>query len=122
RPERTEPDDFDSFWADTLATSRALAWPATFEPAHPELRALEVFDVTFAGFGGQPIRAWLILPRHRDGRLPVVVEFIGYGGGRGFPTHWLAWPSAGYATFVMDTRGQGSAWLSGVTPDSDAGL
>jgi len=121
RPERVEPDDFDAFWAETLATSRAMAWPATFEPAHPELRALEAFDVTFAGFGGHPIRAWLILPRVREGRLPVVVEYIGYGGGRGLPTNWLAWPSAGYATFVMDTRGQGSAWLSGVTPDPDAG-
>ncbi|MBM3137681.1 MAG: acetylxylan esterase, partial [Chloroflexi bacterium] len=31
-------------------------------------------------------------------------------------------PSAGYATLVMDTRGQGSAWLQGDTPDySDAG-
>jgi cephalosporin-C deacetylase len=122
KPERVEPDDFDAFWTETLATSRASTWEPTFEPAHPELRALEVFDVTFAGFGGHPIRAWLILPRQREGRLPAVVEYIGYGGGRGFPTDWLAWPSAGYATLVMDTRGQGSAWLSGVTPDPDAGL
>jgi hypothetical protein len=33
----------------------------------------------------------------------------GYGGGRGFPHSWLGWPTAGYALFVMDTRGQGSA-------------
>jgi len=82
-----------------------------------ELRALEVFDVTFSGFGGQPIRAWLILPRHRAGRLPVVVQYVGYGGGRGLPMEWLTWPSAGYATFVMDTRGQGSSWTEGATPD-----
>jgi cephalosporin-C deacetylase len=46
-----------------------------------------------------------------------VVEFIGYGGGRGFPTDWLLWSSAGFAHLVMDTRGQGSAWLKGDTPD-----
>jgi cephalosporin-C deacetylase len=46
-----------------------------------------------------------------------VVEYIGYGGGRGFPTDWLLWSSVGYAHLVMDTRGQGSAWQKGDTPD-----
>jgi cephalosporin-C deacetylase len=46
-----------------------------------------------------------------------MVEYIGYGGGRGFPTDWLLWSSAGYAHLIMDTRGQGSAWRKGDTPD-----
>jgi cephalosporin-C deacetylase len=50
-----------------------------------------------------------------------VVEFIGYGGGRGFPIDWLNWSAFGYAHFIMDTRGQGSAWLKGDTPDIDSG-
>lgn len=53
------------------------------------------------------------------GRLPCVVNFIGYGGGRGFPTDWLLWPSAGFASFVMDTRGQGSSWQKGDTTDDE---
>ena len=117
RPRREEPADFDEFWASTIADSRAARQPTTFVASHPELRALEVFDVTFSGFAGQPIRAWLILPRRRTGQLPVVVEYVGYGGGRGLPSNWLTWPSAGYATFVMDTRGQGSGWIPGDTPD-----
>jgi cephalosporin-C deacetylase len=52
--------------------------------------------------------------------VPAVVEYVGYGGGRGLPIDWLRWPAAGYATFVMDTRGQGSGWVSGDTPDVDA--
>jgi hypothetical protein len=67
--------------------------------------------------GGQPVKGWLILPSQRTGKLPCVVEYIGYGGGRSFPTDWLLWASAGYAHFVMDTRGQGSAWSAGDTPD-----
>jgi cephalosporin-C deacetylase len=47
-----------------------------------------------------------------------VVEYIGYGGGRGFPTDWLVWSSAGFAYLIMDTRGQGSVWRPGETPDS----
>ena len=46
-----------------------------------------------------------------------MVEYIGYGGGRAFPFQWLVWASAGYAHLVMDTRGQGSAFSPGDTPD-----
>lgn len=118
-PARDEPDDFDAFWADTLAAVRAFPLAAQFAPHDGGLRGLETFDVTFAGYGGQPVRGWLNLPRQRTGPLPCVVEFIGYGGGRGFASDWLLWASAGYAHFVMDTRGQGSAWLPGDTPDSE---
>jgi cephalosporin-C deacetylase len=48
-----------------------------------------------------------------------VVEFIGYGGGRGFAWDWLMYPSAGYAHLVMDTRGQGGGWMKGDTGDPD---
>jgi cephalosporin-C deacetylase len=119
RPERTEPADFDEFWTTTLADARSRRRPTRFERVHHELRSLDVFDVTFEGFAGQPIRAWLILPKGREGPLPVVVEYVGYGGGRGLPIHWLGWPAAGYAAFVMDTRGQGSMFVPGDTPDLD---
>ena len=46
-----------------------------------------------------------------------MVEYIGYGGGRAFPWDWLFWSAAGYAHFVMDSRGQGSSWSPGDTPD-----
>jgi cephalosporin-C deacetylase len=81
------------------------------------LKLLEVFDVTFSGYAGQAVKGWFILPRERSGKIPCVVEYIGYGGGRGSPLNWLTWPVAGYATFVMDTRGQGSTWQPGHTPD-----
>ena len=116
-PDRNEPADFEAFWQDTLAETRRYPLEPRFEPSGYGLHTVESFDVTFAGYAGQPIKGWLILPRQRSGPLPCVVEYIGYGGGRGFPTQWLLYPSAGYATLVMDTRGQGSAWLNGDTPD-----
>jgi cephalosporin-C deacetylase len=120
KPVREEPEDFDAFWANTLAESRQFDLNATFAPAETALRTVEVWDVTFNGYGGQPIKGWLLAPKARSGPLPVVVEYIGYGGGRGFPIDWLLWSGAGYAHFVMDTRGQGSAWSKGDTPDIDA--
>ena len=112
-PDRDEPADFDSFWKSTLDEARAFPLNATFEKVDYGLVAQETFDVTFNGFGGQPVKGWLILPSQRTGKLPCVVEYIGYGGGRSFAIDWLLWASAGYAHFVMDTRGQGSTWSIG---------
>lgn len=120
KPPRQEPPDFDSFWGQTLAETRTHPLDACFEPADYALHTVEVYDVTFAGYGGQPVKGWLLLPRHRQEPLPCVVEFIGYGGGRGLPLDWLGWSAAGYAHLVMDTRGQGSAWLAGDTPDDSS--
>ena len=117
KPERDEPADFVAFWQSTLAEARSHPLNATFEPVDYNLRQLDSFDVTFNGYGGQPVQGWLQMPRHREGPLPCIVEYIGYGGGRSFPTDWLLWPSAGYAHLVMDTRGQGSAWSPGETSD-----
>ncbi|NTV63563.1 MAG: acetylxylan esterase [Oscillochloris sp.] len=116
-PSRAEPADFDAFWAATLTDVRRHPLDPRFVPHDGGLRLIESFDLTFAGYGGQPVRGWLNLPRQRSGPLPCLVEFIGYGGGRGFASDWLLWASAGYAHLVMDTRGQGSSWAVGDTPD-----
>ncbi|MEV0970522.1 acetylxylan esterase [Microtetraspora glauca] len=120
-PERGEPEDFDDFWERTLSESRAHDLAATFTPYDAHLARVDVYDVTFAGFGGHPIKGWLLTPASPEGPLPCVVEFIGYNGGRGLPHDWLLWPSAGYAAFVMDTRGQGGGWRQGDTPDPAPG-
>lgn len=117
KPERHEPADFDAFWQKTLDEARQHPLDAQFSPVDYHLTTVETFDVTFAGYGGQPVKGWFIKPAHATSPLPCVVEFMGYGGGRGFPFDWLLWPTAGYATLIMDTRGQGSAWRHGDTPD-----
>ncbi len=119
RPSREEPADFDAFWMQTLTEARTFALEPVFEPVDYGFRTIEAFDVTFPGYGGQPVKGWLLLPRQRTAPLPCVVEYLGYGGGRGFPVDWLLWSSQGYAHLVMDTRGQGSAWSPGDTVDLD---
>lgn len=117
RPERHEPTDFDDFWNATLAAARAARSPARFEPFDAGLTKVDAFDVTFGGFGGDPIKAWLLLPAPRTGSIPCVVEYLGYGRGRGHPIEWLIWASVGYAHLVVDLRGQGAQWSPGDTPD-----
>lgn len=114
---RHEPPGFDAFWARTLDETRRHPLMVDWRAIDTGLALLETFDVTFPGFGGEPIRGWLLLPRGGRGPLPVVVRYVGYGGGRGHPFDHVVWPAAGYAHFVMDTRGQGSAWSLGATPD-----
>ncbi|GLY57912.1 MAG: acetylxylan esterase [Cellulosimicrobium funkei] len=129
-PALDEPADLDAFWARTLAESREaggdLARSVRLERVETGLDLVVVDDVTFPGFAGQPVKAWLVRPAEAaraaaagDGApLPAVVEFLGYGGGRGLPHEHLAWANAGYAHLVVDTRGQGSQWGSGGgTPD-----
>lgn len=116
-PERHEPADFDAFWQQTLEQTRMHPLAAEFAPVNYHLQTVETYDVTFAGYGGQPIKGWLLLPRERSGPLPCVVEYIGYTGGRGFPFEWLIWASTGLAHLVMDNRGQGSGSRHGDTPD-----
>jgi len=117
RPPRVEPADFDAFWRDTIAASRRAAAVPRFALADSPLQTVVTYDVTFGGYLGQPIRAWLQLPAGAKGPLPAIVEYVGYGGGRGLPTEWLLWASAGYAHLVMDTRGQGGTWRGGDTDD-----
>ncbi|RIQ13743.1 acetylxylan esterase [Jiangella rhizosphaerae] len=121
RPERDEQPDFDEFWSRTLAEAAQFPLDPQFTPYDAALSLVDVYDVRFSGWGGHRIAGWLIVPAGAAEPLPAVVQYIGYGGGRGFPHDWLAAAVAGFATFVMDTRGQGSAGSPGDTPDPTGG-
>ena len=118
RPDIREPADFDAFWAETIAEARSFEGEVVAAPVATALTQIDVFDVAFPGYGGEAVKAWLCVPRGASGPLPTVVEYNGYGGGRGLPHERLTWAAAGYAHLFMDTRGQGSGWGSGgETPD-----
>ena len=113
------PEDLREFWDATIGNARAYPLNARFEPVENYLSVIDTFDVTFAGYGGEPIKGWLHLPATRDSgsRLPVVVQYVGYSGGRGLVNQETGWAQAGYAHFIMDTRGQGYGSALGETPD-----
>ena len=119
QPRLASPADAAGFWAGTLADAARFPVAATFERVATGLRLVDTFDVCFAGYGGHPIRGWLHLPASQAGPLPCVVQYIGYGGGRGLAHENVFWAVAGYAHFIMDTRGQGAAGSVGDTPDPE---
>lgn len=120
-PAVTEPDDFDDYWARALAEARLHDLDVRAEPVATGYTAVDTYDVTFAGYGGHPVRAWLRVPAHRDGPLPVVVQYHGYQGGRGHVLDPVTWTLAGYAHLSVDNRGQGATWQEGHTADPVAG-
>jgi cephalosporin-C deacetylase len=120
------PPDFTEFWDATIAEARTHALDARFERVETHLPLIETYDVTFAGYGGDPIKAWLHLPARWEaaakagqerGPLPAVVHYLGYSGGRGLAHQNTLWAQAGYAMLIMDSRGQGYGGLLGETPD-----
>lgn len=125
-PERA-PRDFDAFWkrtlAETAATGPAAPTFTRLKPSENPFPLVDIADVTFAGYASHPIKAWFLAPRpspNIPAKLPCLITFIGYYGGRGLPVDHLAPAAAGFAHFVMDTRGQGASLNGhsfGDTPD-----
>jgi cephalosporin-C deacetylase len=112
-----DPDGFDKFWVRTLAEARAASGEIELAPTSTPITEFIVEDLTFPGFAGEPISAWVTRPRS-SGALPTVVQYQGYGGGRGLPHEHLEWAASGFCHIMMDTRGQGSNWgTGGNTPD-----
>ncbi|TQL02973.1 acetylxylan esterase [Cellulomonas sp. SLBN-39] len=117
-PHVPEPEGLDAFWSGTLAAARAAAAPPHAARVTTALELVDTWDVTFSGHGGDPVRGWFTRPAGRDEPLPVVVEYLGYGRGRGQVHERLWWAAAGYAHLLMDTRGQGAQHgTGGDTPD-----
>lgn len=123
RPTIPLPDDFDEFWDRQLAAARAAGagLASTFRPVPAPLAAVDTFDVTFPGHDGAPIKGWLLMPRGASDTAPVIVEYVGYHGGRGDVLDWLLWASCGLPHLVMDSRGQGGGWRTADTADAGSG-
>ena len=111
RPTLAEPDDLDAFWAATLAEARAHPLEATFEPVATGLAVAPDLGRDVPRVRRVDRQGLVPSSRRTAGPLPAVVEYVGYGGGRGLPHERVLWAAAGYAHLVMDTRGQGSSWI-----------
>jgi cephalosporin-C deacetylase len=111
------PADLGDFWQQTLTEAREAARPPQLDRVDTGLSLVDTYDVTFSGFAGEPVRAWYHRPAGSREALPAVVKYQGYGGGRGLAHQVGPWALAGYACLEVDTRGQGSGWQTGDTPD-----
>jgi cephalosporin-C deacetylase len=119
RPALTRADDFDTFWASTVAESNDQPLNAVAEVYPFPNERVTVYRVRYDGFGEHTrIAGWYIVPKEPyrlsvDGKIPAIIHYHGYSGSKGLPVRHIAWALQGYCVFAVDTRGQ-----SGETPDN----
>jgi cephalosporin-C deacetylase len=117
QPILTKKADFEDFWSNTLKINIDLQPKVTLVREISPIDQFDIFDLTVEGFNREPIKGWFISPKNLSSPQPTMVSYDGYGGGRGNPQEWLYWPSCGFPTIVMDTRGQGGGYRRADTPD-----
>ncbi|MEU9284389.1 acetylxylan esterase [Streptomyces sp. NPDC048275] len=123
RPVLDEPADFDAFWQDTLKEAEQADPVVSVRAVDTGLQLVDSWDVTFRGFAGEPVRAWYTRPAGVSHPLSAVVEYAGYGRGRGLAHERITWAAAGHAHLLMDNRGQGDQFgCGGDTPDPHASV
>jgi cephalosporin-C deacetylase len=122
RPTPDVPADLAEFWRRTFTETASTPVNPRFTPVDAALPNVTVHDVRFAGWGGADISAWLLTPNDGQAAAPCVVQYLGYGMGRGLAHDHTMWPAAGCATLVVDTRGVSGRWgVPGDTPDPHGG-
>ena len=89
KPALTANADFDEFWELSYMFAHHSPLQTVFNLVQEPLDLVDVYDVSFPGYAGQPVKGWLLLPKGVKEPLPCVIEFGGYGGGRGRPLEWL---------------------------------
>nr|WP_052478798.1 acetylxylan esterase [Kibdelosporangium sp. MJ126-NF4]CEL20635.1 Acetyl xylan esterase [Kibdelosporangium sp. MJ126-NF4] len=95
------PDDFDSFWAETL---KSLPDPATSQTYVPELSTdkVAVYDVHYTSYDNVRVAAWYATPR-TGGPFPALVNIPGYISE---PLPPVQWAERGYAALAVAPRGK----------------
>ena len=122
RSEVDAPSDLDAFWSRARAGSGAIDLAVSLTEVDSRLAFEQTFDLSFSGADGDRVAAWLHIPdavSRRGEPGPAVVEFRGYGAGRGMPHERTLWSQAGFVHLVMDNRGQ-SGWSPGDTADASS--
>jgi cephalosporin-C deacetylase len=104
RTSTVRPADFDSFWADIMATADQLPLNASVEPLPARSTdAVEVFDVRYDSLNGVRIAGWYCRPREALEPLPGLLLVPGYISE---PTLPKSWARLGYAALGIGPRGK----------------
>lgn len=95
-------EDFKAFWDNNLKELAKVApnYKLTLVPEYSEID-YDIYLVEMRSFGNELIRGYYAKPK-REGKHPVIVEYMGYGSQPYPPNRW--WD--GFAYFVLSIRGQ----------------
>ena len=109
KPLLTKTEDFHTFWRNTLDESDRLPLQGTLEREEYPIKQVDVYRITYQGFGGTPIRGYYILPKETKESLPCIVMYHGYGMDKGSISDYMKWVIQGIAVLAIDNRGHGES-------------
>jgi len=111
----TTPEDMEDFWERTLQDAARKPLRAERERTGSLSPHMEVYKVTYEGYDETRIHGLYLLPAFIKGeRLPCIVVYHGYHGGKGSPEDYAGWLLMGYAVLAIDIRGQGGETGNGL--------
>jgi cephalosporin-C deacetylase len=102
-----KPDDFDSFWDDSIAEMKAIDPEIELRDSKFSVPFADCFDLYFTGVKGARIHAQYLRPKNADSQHPAIVHFHGYSGNSGDWVDKLGYVAMGYSVAALDCRGQG---------------
>lgn len=107
-PNTAAPSDLEDFWRESLAQVGFEPEKASVIEVNTPFTGMKVQQVIYTGSDDTPLHAWYIRPAGMEGhKLPCVVFFHGYTGGKGYPEQYASWLMLGVAVMAVDVRGQG---------------
>ncbi|WP_099159496.1 acetylxylan esterase [Virgibacillus ndiopensis] len=103
----TKKPDHDSFWKRTFQEARKNPLHEKLEEIDYPIKQIQVYELSYSGFDDTPIKAFYILPKKHDQKLPCLIFFHGYMGNKNSISKYMKWLIQGYAVIAVDCRGQG---------------
>lgn len=100
------PQDFDSFWDQSLAEMRDVDPQVEMVQAEFQVPNVRCFHLYFTGVGGARVHAKLLQPVNPPSPHPAILLFHGYTGDSGDWSDKLGYVSAGFTVAALDCRGQ----------------
>lgn len=100
------PQDFDSFWDQSLAEMRDVDPQVEMVQAEFQVPNVRCFHLYFTGVEGARVHAKLLQPVNPPSPHPAILLFHGYTGDSGDWSDKLGYVSAGFTVAALDCRGQ----------------
>lgn len=107
-PELTKKVDFDEFWEKTIALSKSVDLNAKLTECDYPSPYIKVYDLTYQGYDGTSIKGWFMIPLFaKKKKLPCLIQYHGFTGGRNLPHEYMPWLMMGMAVVAIECRLQG---------------
>ncbi|MFY1066471.1 acetylxylan esterase [Enterococcus sp. AD013-P3] len=101
----------ERFWDETAAQLAAIPLELELSPKVITQPKIKCFSISFKSLQGEKIHGLLLLPEITHGKVPVVVDILGYMTHIQNAEEFAHWPQIGCGCLVIDNRGQGGQTL-----------